>query len=309
MSLLTQLPTERYQADAAAGFRATGNFEVGTARALAWLSQFAYETDPAKIREIGSKLDVTLIGDPIHRRVSTPLPIASTYAMVLDLGAAVVVAFAGTDPAVLANWITDFDIRPADGGAAEGLVAAMRVVEPDIVARLPSGRPIMVTGHSIGGALAVLLADRLATMGRDVLAIYTFGMTRPGRRDFADRYNRSALAGRTYRLVHGEDIVATTPPSEPFGFRHVGRYAPVPRGGKIKNAGAGIGSDEPGFVHGITQELSDFFHNPLAEPGVFAEQLRPDAATRLDPAGIIIELLPPRLRDHVPERYIAACSP
>jgi hypothetical protein len=28
---------------------------------------------------------------------------------------------------------------------------------------------------------------------------------------------------------------------------------------------------------------------------------------RNDPGGIIIELLPPRLRDHMPDRYIDAC--
>jgi hypothetical protein len=26
-----------------------------------------------------------------------------------------------------------------------------------------------------------------------------------------------------------------------------------------------------------------------------------------DPGGIVIELLPPRLRDHMPDRYISAC--
>jgi hypothetical protein len=29
---------------------------------------------------------------------------------------------------------------------------------------------------------------------------------------------------------------------------------------------------------------------------------------RTDPGGILIELLPPRLRDHIPDRYIAAVS-
>ena len=33
---------------------------------------------------------------------------------------AVVVAFAGTDPVVAANWLTDFDIRTAPGGVHRG---------------------------------------------------------------------------------------------------------------------------------------------------------------------------------------------
>jgi hypothetical protein len=29
---------------------------------------------------------------------------------------------------------------------------------------------------------------------------------------------------------------------------------------------------------------------------------------RTDPGGILIEMLPPRLRDHMPDRYIGACN-
>jgi len=316
MSLLTQLPTELYAADAAADFAATSDFNRGTARALAWLSQLAYETDQKKIEEVCRKLNTILVGDPIHRSVRTGLPIASTYVLVLDLRTAVVVAFAGTDPVSLANWVSDFDIRATDGGAAKGFAVAMRAVEDDILARLPADRPIMVTGHSLGGALAVLLAYRLATMGRDVMAVYTFGMPRPGRRDFTDPYNQNVLGSRTYRLVHGEDVVPTVAPSEPFGFRHVGRYAPAPRGGKVQDPVEQVGSDEPVFVRGIAAELRSFLGG--AEVKVYAAQLRraalaligqPEPGTRIDPAGITIEMLPPRIRDHMPDRYIAACSP
>ncbi len=271
-----------------------------------------------KIEEICRKLDASLVGDPIHRAVNTGLPVASTYALVLDLPAAIVVAFAGTDPVLLANWISDFDIRPTDGGAAEGFAVAVQAVEDDIVERLPPGRPIMVTGHSLGGALAVLLAARLAATARHVMAVYTFGMPRPGRRSFSDPYNQNALANRTYRLVHGEDIVCTVVPSEPFGFRHVGCHVPAPRGGKFHGPVQGVGSDEPGFVRGIAGELRSFLHNPVAEASVYAAQLRragaaligrADSTMRTDAAGITIEMLPPRLRDHMPDRYIAACSP
>ena len=68
-------------------------------RALAWMSQLAYETDFDKIAAICAKMKIARIGDPIHRGVATGLPVASTYVLVLDLGPAVVVSFAGTDPA------------------------------------------------------------------------------------------------------------------------------------------------------------------------------------------------------------------
>ena len=52
-------------------------------------------------------------------------------------------------------------------------------------------------------------------------AVYAFGMPRIGTPDFAAKYN-GKLGDRTYRLVHGDDIVPTVPPTK-FGFCHVGR--------------------------------------------------------------------------------------
>jgi hypothetical protein len=207
MSFLTQLPEALYPQTKLPKFPAGAAFDLETARALIWLSQLAYETDTAKIKRICGTLGIGLIGDPIHKSVATALPIASTYVMVFDVSGSTVVSFAGTDPVVVANWVSDFDIRSTDGGAAEGFLAALQVVEFDLLARLPAGQPVVVTGHSLGGALAVLLAQRLDAVKLDVQAVYTFGMPRPGREPFAAPYNAGELAKRTFRLVHGNDIV------------------------------------------------------------------------------------------------------
>jgi triacylglycerol lipase len=317
MSLFTQMPIERYAADAVAGFGNTAAFDLGVARSLAWMSQLAYETNTAKIREICGKWQISLAGDPIHRSVSTGLPIASTYALVLDLGEAMVVSFAGTDPVLLANWVSDFDIRPTEGGAAKGFSVAVQAVEKDILTQLPTDRPVMLTGHSLGGALAVLLAQNLVMMRREVTAVYTFGMPRPGRRDFSDSYNQGPLAARTYRFVHGDDIVPTVTPSKPLGFRHVGRLVSAPTGGKFTVPSEAVDSDQPAFAKGIAGELSEILHHPLAVAGAVGHQLRNavkalsgrvPAGMRTDLAGITIEMLPPRIRHHLPDQYIAACS-
>jgi triacylglycerol lipase len=317
MSFFTQMPIDRYVADAVKGFTLTADFDLATARSLAWISQLSYETDPDKIATLCGKLDISLAGAPIHRRVGTWLPIASTYALVLDLREALVVAFAGTDPIHLANWVSDFDIRPTDGGAAAGFIVALRAVEQDILAALPTGRPVMVTGHSLGGALAVLFAQWLETMGRDVTAVYTYGAPRPGRRDFSEPYNDSKLGARTFRCVHGDDIVPTVTPSEPLGFRHVGRFVHAPTSGKFIGPEGAAGIDLPAFAKGITDELNAVFRHPLATGGAFVGRLRnvanaltgtPPPGMRDDLAGITIEMLPLRVRHHLPDQYIAACS-
>jgi hypothetical protein len=317
MSILTQMPTALYVDDALDRFRATNAFDLGTAQALIWLSQLAYETDLDKIKTICGNLKIDLVGDPIQCNVKTALPIASTYVMVFDLQGTSIIAFAGTDPAQLVNWVTDFDIRPTDGGAAEGFSIATQVVEQKILARVPTEAPIMVTGHSLGGALAVVLAQWLVTMRRNVTAVYTFGMPRPGRHPFTDPYNQSDLAKHTYRLVHGNDIVPTVAPSQPLGFCHVGNYLWAPSSGKFSASAELVVTDKPDFVNGIAKELSGFIDDPAAQLSVYGAQLQraasalsgaPDPQTRTDPVGIGIELLPPRLRDHMTDRYIAACS-
>jgi triacylglycerol lipase len=82
-------------------------------------------------------------------------------------------------------------------------------------------RPIYVTGHSLGGALATMATAELANhqereVRDSIAACYTFGSPRVGDRTF-DQYVKVPL----YRVTNGVDVV----PAVPFailGYRHVG---------------------------------------------------------------------------------------
>jgi hypothetical protein len=61
----------------------------------------------------------------------------------------------------------------------------------------------------------------------------------------------------------------------------------------------------------------EHLHGPLAAVGAALERIRWAVALqagaeipgmRTDPGSIFAERLPPRLRDHMPDRYIAACN-
>jgi pimeloyl-ACP methyl ester carboxylesterase len=67
-------------------------------------------------------------------------------------------------------------------------------------------KPLFLTGHSMGGALAVLTACRLAKIGRPAVATYTFGSPRIGDRAFCAGYGLP-----TYRIVNGLDLVPEMP--------------------------------------------------------------------------------------------------
>ena len=136
----------------------------------------------------------------------------------------VVLAFRGTEKKV-SDWLTDARCVPAVQGearvhtgfleafeakkGAEGRTA--REVVEDILARPDAhdaaGRPLplFITGHSLGGALA-LLATRL--VAPDVNgACYTFGAPRVGNYEYF-RFIKTPV----YRVVNSADVVPRVPP-------------------------------------------------------------------------------------------------
>lgn len=75
-----------------------------------------------------------------------------------------------------------------------------------------------VCGHSLGGALATLLALDVAanTVYKDP-SVYTFGSPRTGDSLFASTYDQ--VVKNSYRIANRLDIVPTLPP--PTNYEHV----------------------------------------------------------------------------------------
>jgi triacylglycerol lipase len=324
MSFLVKLPIEHYARDAFAQFADRPAFDIGNARAMAWMCQLAYETDePDKIAKILTDRGFTLFdGGVLIREAKTVLPMADTHCFLArhNQTGITIVAFAGTDPLSLANWVSDFNARPdKKTGAAEGYQGAADAVTNDLLQLLarsvPQDGKLIVTGHSLGGAIAALIAARIEKEHRSVKAVYTYRMPRPGDQGLVDSYNAAGLGMRTYRMVHGHDIVATVAPSS-FGFLHLGRVLTCERLAKFvaANLAADTSSDVPQFDgDDFSQSVRDHLNGVFGQ----AERLSLNAMLRIganpsglrtDLAGILIEMLPPRLRDHMPDRYIAACT-
>lgn len=81
---------------------------------------------------------------------------------------------------------------------------------------------IYVTGHSLGGALATLLAlelssSQLAKHGAISVTMYNFGSPRVGNRRFAEVYNEKVKD--SWRVVNHRDIIPTVP--RLMGYCHV----------------------------------------------------------------------------------------
>ncbi|KAJ8512451.1 hypothetical protein OPV22_002885 [Ensete ventricosum] len=81
---------------------------------------------------------------------------------------------------------------------------------------------VYVTGHSLGGALATLLAlelssSRMAKHGQITVTMYNFGSPRVGNRKFAELYNEKVKD--SWRIVNHRDIIPTVP--RLMGYCHV----------------------------------------------------------------------------------------
>ena len=69
-------------------------------------------------------------------------------------------------------------------------------------------RKLIIAGHSLGGATATLIAGALWDSGNKNIGLVTAGSPRPGGR----RLRRRIKDLEHFRFVHGDDIVAGTPP-------------------------------------------------------------------------------------------------
>jgi triacylglycerol lipase len=78
---------------------------------------------------------------------------------------------------------------------------------------LSSAKQLIITGHSLGGAVATIIASHLQ-VHHPALQLVTFGSPRPGGWRFKQR-----LRVPHQRFVHGLDLVPHMPLAA-FGFRH-----------------------------------------------------------------------------------------
>ena len=94
------------------------------------------------------------------------------------------------------------------------LVAALKIGET--IGRMRKTQRVWVTGHSLGGALAVLLAATMRESSLPVHGLYTFGAPRVGDQRFAGRLNRELEGAAHWRVVNEGDLVPHVPPESLF---------------------------------------------------------------------------------------------
>jgi triacylglycerol lipase len=154
----------------------------------------------------------------------------STQAIVMGNRDYIIVAFRGTEPEVLQDWITDAKFlaprKISTGKVHRGFLEGLQAVWPQVKERIGAFQDkvqsLWFTGHSLGAALAALaVADLRLVDKRPVHGLYTFGQPRLGDADFARAFDAD-FKSKAFRFVNNNDIVTRVPPRA-LGYSHIGR--------------------------------------------------------------------------------------
>jgi Lipase (class 3) len=179
------------------------SFNVANALYLAHASDVAYHRAPGAAAWERLGLNSIAFCNKITRTRGF-LGVSDTHA---------VLVFRGSDPVTLPTWLTDVVVRLVQRDEYEGRVhlgfsSVLKRTwgKVEKVLQEVQDKPLFLTGHSMGGALAVLTACRLAKRGCLPVATYTFGSPRIGDPTFCAGYQLP-----TYRVVNRLDLVPEMP--------------------------------------------------------------------------------------------------
>ena len=140
----------------------------------------------------------------------------SLHKYTVELDDCYVIVFRGSENKY--DWVNDMLVRTTDFGHTQVHQGFLDCLDSQPNPRFYYDKPIYITGHSLGGALAILEAYRLISMDTEIKEVVTFGCPKVGAKSFQERYN-SKLFGRTTMYVNGNDIVPLLPP---FRYYQVG---------------------------------------------------------------------------------------
>ena len=222
-----------------------------------------------------------------------------TQGFVASTDSVVIVSYRGTDDA--GDWWTNGDFRYLDSGeygsVHRGFYRAFHDSRNEVVRRLVEAgadqKPVVLTGHSLGGAIATIAAAEWFSTYR-IRSIYTYGQPAAGftaLRSFLDvRYG-----DRFSRFVNEGDLVPRVPP----GYRHVGKLFHFKGGGRLVHETARAAAP---INDTLTMSQAEYeAHRAAMSTGAEPKPQELSTASRGD---IKAEAWYPNTSDHALDRYL-----
>jgi pimeloyl-ACP methyl ester carboxylesterase len=164
-----------------------------------------------------------ILKDTAKGNIATPLTGTNTQLALFDDDAQVYIAVRGTEgfswPNGIRDWVSNaaaeaVDFKEGKGKVHLGFYSCFKSVQGDIDKFLKENgrakKKIIVTGHSLGGAVATIIAAYIrGTFHNDVM-LYTFGSPRVGDANFVSHYSKADKV-HAWRLFNVCDVVPLVP--------------------------------------------------------------------------------------------------
>lgn len=275
-----------------------GGFSWRAALSLASASKLAYRDSDA-VRQV--------VEEDWGLNMSTFVQAGGTQGFVAQSHSAVLVAFRGTEE--LADWLANMNISAetvpygkVHRGFHDAYMLVAEAVKPLVLEAANQSKSLVFTGHSLGGALAMLLAMDLPDHV-DVAGLYTFGQPKTASNKASEAI--SARHGHAYhRFVNDQDVVARIPPNFThagtlFHFDYSGTLIEV--SGEFEDAATGVDDFTEDEFAKLQRQIKQTEAAVLSEVGE-TEGILGDAL-----GGLVlgaIEALVPGVRDHRLDDYI-----
>lgn len=174
----------------------------------------------------------------------------------------ILVVFRGTESA--RDWRTNLRAVTDPGpwldtrvheGFLDAFVAIAFHVGEIIGRRATANHEIWVTGHSLGGALAVLLTATLCESGKNVSGLYTFAAPRVGDPAFVKELDTNMQSASHWRVVNAGDLVPHLP-LEPL-FSHGGKRVLLMGNGNVSHTEEDWRGMKTGMLRWIDNVISE----------------------------------------------------
>lgn len=156
------------------------------------------------------------------------------------------VSFRGTESA--ADWISNLNVSTRTiagiGPVHAGFLGQFQALQPELeqLMRAWPSLPLIITGHSLGGGIAVVAAASWAH-SRTVSAVYTYGQPAAAKGNAASVIN-TLLSGRYHRFVNDADIVPRVPPL----YQHAGHLLLFDDEGRVSSKEGQLSGGHGGAV-------------------------------------------------------------
>ena len=162
-----------------------------------------------------------------------------------------VICFRGINRNSLTSILDGVNIQFSEtawGKIHQGVELALDEIWEPLLARITKtlyGQKIILTGHSLGGALAQLSCVRLMDLGVPLANLCTFGAPALGDKNFSNQFN-FRFPERFFRVVNEGDGVVDLP-SEGMGYYHSGIGLEF----NEENQLLPVGRESGGFLEGL----------------------------------------------------------